>query len=209
MSEDVRDEWSDAIDAAFPTRSGEHGAYATAMQMVGNRHSKGALVALTTYLLVEILKLDRARLDRSLPNQIAALESALAEEKKAHEGLRDAMVAAEALREDAEDERDAEEVAHGITKARLHNAMSLHGERSWLIDTMSAEHLAERARTDALVAALPECDDCDAPATHSLESGCCISPTCDTHAEYDDDELSYAAPLRAILAACAEEVGKK
>lgn len=55
--------------------------------------------------------------------RIAALESALAEEKKAHEGLRDAMAAAEALREDAEDERDAEEVAHGITKARLHNAI--------------------------------------------------------------------------------------
>ncbi len=49
---DVADEWSEAIKAAFPTRSGSHDEYATAMQMVGHRHSKGELVALVNWLLV-------------------------------------------------------------------------------------------------------------------------------------------------------------
>ena len=50
---DVRDEWSEAIEAAFPTRSGSHAEYAMAMKMVGHRHSKGELVALVNWLLVE------------------------------------------------------------------------------------------------------------------------------------------------------------
>jgi hypothetical protein len=54
---DVKDEWSDAIRAAFPTRSGSHEAYAKAMLMVGHRHSKGELVALVNWLLVENEKL--------------------------------------------------------------------------------------------------------------------------------------------------------
>lgn len=49
---DVEDEWSEAINAAFPTRSGSHGQYGVAMKMVGNRHSKGELVALVNWLLV-------------------------------------------------------------------------------------------------------------------------------------------------------------
>ena len=49
---DVTDEWSEAIREAFPTRSGSHDEYATAMKMVGNRHSKGKLVALVNWLLV-------------------------------------------------------------------------------------------------------------------------------------------------------------
>ena len=51
--ENERDEWSDAILAAFPTRSGSHAEYGTAMRMVGNRRSKGELVALVNYLLVK------------------------------------------------------------------------------------------------------------------------------------------------------------
>ena len=50
---DREDEWSEAIDAAFPTRSGSHEEYAVAARMVGNRHSKGALIALVNWLLVE------------------------------------------------------------------------------------------------------------------------------------------------------------
>ena len=38
--EDVKDEWSEAVDAAYPTRAGTHEEYATAMKMVGHRHSK-------------------------------------------------------------------------------------------------------------------------------------------------------------------------
>lgn len=56
-SDDRDDEWTDAVHAAFPTRSGSHPTYATAMRMVGNRYSKGALVALVNWLLVEREKL--------------------------------------------------------------------------------------------------------------------------------------------------------
>lgn len=51
--EDVpADEWTGAINDAFPTRSGSHDEYAVAMQMVGHRRSKGELVALVNWLLV-------------------------------------------------------------------------------------------------------------------------------------------------------------
>jgi hypothetical protein len=49
--EDVDDEWTKEIDAAHPTRGGSHEDYATAMKMVGHRHSKGELVALVCWLL--------------------------------------------------------------------------------------------------------------------------------------------------------------
>jgi hypothetical protein len=55
--EDVKDEWSPAIKAAFPTNSESHEQYATAMKMVSNRHSKWALIALINWLLVENDKL--------------------------------------------------------------------------------------------------------------------------------------------------------
>jgi hypothetical protein len=50
--EDATDEWTDAINAEFPTRSGSHHEYGVAMKMVGNRHGKGELVALVNWLLV-------------------------------------------------------------------------------------------------------------------------------------------------------------
>jgi hypothetical protein len=49
---DAKDEWSAAIDAAHPMRSGSHSEYATAMRMIGNRHSKGELVDLVNWLLL-------------------------------------------------------------------------------------------------------------------------------------------------------------
>jgi hypothetical protein len=52
--EDRPDQWSEEIHDAFPTRSGSHEEYADAMRMVGNRRSKGALVALVNWLLVEL-----------------------------------------------------------------------------------------------------------------------------------------------------------
>lgn len=51
---DTKDEWTLEIDKAFPTRSGSHDEYATAMEMVHNRHSKGELVALVNWLLVRL-----------------------------------------------------------------------------------------------------------------------------------------------------------
>jgi hypothetical protein len=51
---DAEDEWTAEIKAAHPARTdSHHHEYATAMRMVGNRHSKGALVALVTWLLIE------------------------------------------------------------------------------------------------------------------------------------------------------------
>ena len=43
----------EAIDAAFPTRSGRHDTYQEAMRMVGAKRSKGALVALVNWLLIK------------------------------------------------------------------------------------------------------------------------------------------------------------
>lgn len=43
----------DAIRAAFPTRTGDHSTYAEAMRLVGAKRSKGALVSLVNWLLVE------------------------------------------------------------------------------------------------------------------------------------------------------------
>jgi hypothetical protein len=51
--QDAKDEWTEAIRAAHPSRSESHGEYGIAMRMVGNRHSKGELVALVNWLLVE------------------------------------------------------------------------------------------------------------------------------------------------------------
>jgi 8-oxo-dGTP pyrophosphatase MutT (NUDIX family) len=66
---DIRDKWSDSIDAAFPTRSGSHEEWATAMEMVGNRHTKDDLVELVNWLLVE------KRLVAGLERDVAKLNS--------------------------------------------------------------------------------------------------------------------------------------
>jgi hypothetical protein len=52
--EDTPDEWTQAIDAAFPTRSGSHDEYGMAIQMVSHRHSKGELVKLVNWLLIRL-----------------------------------------------------------------------------------------------------------------------------------------------------------
>lgn len=67
---DKEDEWSGPIRDAFPTRSGSHEEYGTAMRMVSNRHSKGELVALINWLLVRISQ--RSRLDAAKDKVIAA-----------------------------------------------------------------------------------------------------------------------------------------
>ena len=52
--DDRPDEWTEAVKAAFPTRSGSHDEYALAMKMVGSRKGKGELVALVNWLLVRL-----------------------------------------------------------------------------------------------------------------------------------------------------------
>ena len=59
--EDVDDEWTAAIKAAHPVRSESHLEYAVAMKMVGHRHSKGELVALVNWLLVERARLQHEK----------------------------------------------------------------------------------------------------------------------------------------------------
>lgn len=48
---DKRDQWSIEIDAAHPMKTGDHKTRQIANEMVGNRHSKGALVDLVNWLL--------------------------------------------------------------------------------------------------------------------------------------------------------------
>lgn len=48
---DRRDQWTDDIDDAHPMHSGAHEAYAMALEMVGARKSKYALVDLVCWLL--------------------------------------------------------------------------------------------------------------------------------------------------------------
>jgi len=52
--EDRRDRWTPMIEASHPLKTGAHDAYATAMEMVGNRHSKGALVDLVCWLVQRV-----------------------------------------------------------------------------------------------------------------------------------------------------------
>lgn len=90
---EMSEEWSDddeplpeddAIKAAFPTRSGSHETYAEAMRMVGAKRSKGALVALVNWLLVELGQLaERAEradeLERRYADVVPADDAARAE----------------------------------------------------------------------------------------------------------------------------------
>jgi ferredoxin len=48
---DRDDEWTNEIKAAHPLNTGFHNTYALACEMVGNRNSKFALVALVNWLL--------------------------------------------------------------------------------------------------------------------------------------------------------------
>lgn len=53
---DREDQHSEAISAAHPVHTGEHKTYATALEMVGNRRSKYALVDLVNWLLADLAK---------------------------------------------------------------------------------------------------------------------------------------------------------
>lgn len=52
-SEDREDKYTEAINAAHPLKTKRHDLYELAMEMVGNRHSKAALVNLVNWLLSE------------------------------------------------------------------------------------------------------------------------------------------------------------
>jgi hypothetical protein len=49
--DDKVDEWTALIEAAHPLKTKAYAQWDTAMRMVGNRHSKGALVELVCWLL--------------------------------------------------------------------------------------------------------------------------------------------------------------
>lgn len=50
---DTEDDLTEEINAAHPEHTGDHDLYSEAMRLVGNRHSKYALVELVNYLLSE------------------------------------------------------------------------------------------------------------------------------------------------------------
>ena len=52
--DDKCDRWTPMIEASHPLKTGAHDAYATAMEMVGNRHSKGSLVDLVCWLVQRV-----------------------------------------------------------------------------------------------------------------------------------------------------------
>lgn len=54
--QDVEDQWAGAIAMAHPMLTGDHQTRATAAEMVGNRHSKGALIDLVNWLLTRKTK---------------------------------------------------------------------------------------------------------------------------------------------------------
>lgn len=56
MSEwgDREDKWTPLIKAAHPVVTGDHKNWQIATDMIGARHSKGALVELVNWLLTEI-----------------------------------------------------------------------------------------------------------------------------------------------------------
>jgi hypothetical protein len=73
----AEDEWSPAINAAFPTRSGSHAEYATALRMVGHRRSKGSLVELVNWLLFRVAEEERkhGEIVRRMPDEHAAIQA--------------------------------------------------------------------------------------------------------------------------------------
>lgn len=58
--EDRTDIWSSEIPKAHPTLTGDHDTYEVALEMVSNRHGKGALVDLVNWLLWRINELHKA-----------------------------------------------------------------------------------------------------------------------------------------------------
>lgn len=52
--DDKHDRWTPMIDASHPLKTGAYNAHTTAMEMVGNRHSKSALVDLVCWLVQRV-----------------------------------------------------------------------------------------------------------------------------------------------------------
>lgn len=78
---DRKDDLSDAIEASHPLKTGRHDLYQRAMELVGNRHSKGGLVCLVNHLLAEADSL-RAALSAEGSATIAAARKQAAEEMR-------------------------------------------------------------------------------------------------------------------------------
>lgn len=73
VEKDVHDRWSHEIDDYHPIKTKAFDAHAKAMEMVGNRRSKGALVSLVCWLLQKVDKAKEAHDD-----ELEAMKSALA-----------------------------------------------------------------------------------------------------------------------------------
>lgn len=78
------------IEAAFPTRSGSHAAYARAMELVRTRHSKGSLVALVNWLLVDLAEARESirHFEADLPKYGRRMEELHAQLAEAREALK-------------------------------------------------------------------------------------------------------------------------
>lgn len=149
---DKPDQWTDIIDSA-PTN---HGLYATAMEMVSNRHSKAALVRLVHWLLTErdaALELLReirdsevnaeAEADKFLRDHIPSQLSIVTAERDA------ALARAEAAEAEAKSERGWVNFAYTeraeayeerdttqAETARLREALAVTSDIAWQTSTL-------------------------------------------------------------------------
>jgi hypothetical protein len=154
-------------------------------------------------------------------DRIDALESALAEEKKAHEATKADLDLYVAELDHAfiwalggpmgGPETRLERFREGLS-GLCAKVARYRSEQQPKIGRLEAELAAERARTDALLSALPKCDyHPDRPATKSICRG--ADRFCDECGRdpkrwigpYAVPDLPRAAPLRAILAARTEK----
>lgn len=148
--DDDADEWSDAIDAAFPTRSGSHAAYATALEMVGHRRTKGALLALVNWLLVRVERAEAALAAERKARALAAADwdAAIC---RAVDSRDAALAEAARLRAELATLRAAAAPDVGVLRNRLASA------RAAVVDAKAAPMASNR-----LAAAFKERDEAEA-----------------------------------------------
>lgn len=124
--DDKPTKWDAEIDKSFPTRTGRHDVYATALEMVGAKRSKGELVDLVNWLLAG--KEDAEYLHADATAELMEERAALSAEREAHSKTREALDGAEKALSIAfdhlPDDFDEEDETYSWLESRLHLARS-------------------------------------------------------------------------------------
>ncbi|MDB4942989.1 MAG: hypothetical protein JWP97_2523 [Labilithrix sp.] len=140
---------AEEIKAAHPLRSGRHDLYAEAMRLVGERHAKGALVELVTWLLLRAEQARAGGLWDATPSARASHESTLRKMARVTDGsLRAALAVVDALPAPASSNASDETSALSTDVLRLVDAFE-DPERKmrlrWLSERVKAAEEAGRA----------------------------------------------------------------